>query len=117
MLASARLCLPLLRAPPAHSSSARLGTSCLQASLGFLVPTLYVWRAQLITALKHVEAQPQGWRRREAEDELHRSAYAWLCSPVVQAVEAVPGGWTLASALAALASFCCGVVWHHRQNA
>ena len=67
-------------------------------------------------ALKHVENQLYERHRREAEEELRRSAYAWLCSPVVAALDAVPGGWTLASAMAALAAFCCGAVWHHRQN-
>ncbi|KAI7845339.1 hypothetical protein COHA_001046 [Chlorella ohadii] len=89
----------------------------LQASLGFLLPTLYVWRSQLLVALKYVEGQRHWRRRAEADSALHGSAYAWLCSPVLRAAEFCTGDWTLAVVLAALGGFIAGVLWHHQQNA
>lgn len=87
-----------------------------QASLAFLLPTLYVWRSQLLVAFKYVEGQ-QHWRRRaEADSALHGSAYAWLCAPVLRAAQFCTGDWTLAVVLAALGGFVAGVLWHIQQN-
>lgn len=87
-----------------------------QASLGFTLPTLYVWRSQLLAALKYVEDQQPWQRRAEADSALHASAYAWLCSPVLRAAEFCTGEWTLTIVLAALGGFIAGVLWHHQQN-
>ena len=87
-----------------------------QASLGFTLPTLYVWRSQLLAALKYVEDQQHWQRRAEADSALHASAYAWLCSPVLRAAEFCTGEWTLTIVLTALGGFIAGVLWHHQQN-
>lgn len=97
--------------------SAELPVPHVQALLGFLLPTLYVWRSQLLVALKYVEGQRHWRRRAEAVSALHGSAYAWLCGPVLRAAEFCTGDWTLAVVLAALGGFIAGVLWHHQQNA
>lgn len=99
--------------PPACLPTA----SCLQASLGFVLPTLLVWRAQLGAARRYVggRAHTDGVRGAEqAEAELRRSQYTWVCAPVLRAAHM--WGWAVNTALAALLGFGAAVLWQQPAN-
>lgn len=96
-----------------------MARGCLQASLGFVLPTLLVWRQQLRAARAHAQRQRQrqplnaarapggladGRELAAADAELARCEYARLCQPVLEAVDAY-GGCAVPVAVAALAGF------------
>ena len=87
--------------------------SCLavQASLGFVLPTLVAWRAHL-QAVQRYAAQGRnhdGTRSEERDREVQRSQYSRICAPVLDVVDSV-GGAPVPVGLAALAGFVTAVI-------
>lgn len=77
----------------------------LQASLGLVLPTLLVWRAQLSAARRHAARHPGT----AAEAELARSAYERLCAPVLEMADAF-GGAAVPTVLGALAGYVASLL-------
>ena len=94
----------------------------LQVSLGFLLPTLVVWQAQLEAAQQYASGQrgqrplrgssPPLHHMRAAQAELACSGYSRVCLPVVQSAAAY--GWSIILGLAALLTFVAAVVWQSK---
>lgn len=101
----------------------------LQASLCFVLPTILLWRQQLHAAREYAGQQQRQEQRAQraqrtqrqpldhrpdgmpaAEAELQACQYTRLCKPVLEAVDACPGGWLVTVALAALAGFVTATV-------
>jgi hypothetical protein len=78
-------------------------------SLGLVLPTLVVWRAQLQAARGFVAEQRDGGSRRCAEWRLQCSPYTRLCQPALEAADVF--GWAGTTLLAALWSFLAAVTW------
>ena len=114
-------CLPICRWLPTF-------LLLLQASVGLMLPTLMVWRAQLELARRHASGQ-RGQRRAreggphrpaqhdqsmaEAEAELASSEYGQVCLPVMQA--AAGYGFAVIIGLAALLAFAAALMWQSKS--
>ena len=85
--------------------------AALQCSLGLMLPTLLVWRAQL-RAVHALEQRRRQRRSRAAAPALQGSQYAWLCQPLLQGAEAC--GWLVPLAGAALVGFVAALVVQSR---
>lgn len=97
---------------------------CAQISLGLVLPTLMLWRAQCQAAQQWVaeqqaREQPRARRRRlhpgrqpptVAEMELAASQYATVAAPVLQAAQAFPGGWLVLPPVAAMLAWVAAVL-------
>ena len=95
--------------PSPHACPAPLLAA--QVPLGFVLPTLLAWRAQLRTA----RANAAEWRGRgpqdvaaAAEAELQSSEYERVCAPALKA--AAYWGWPITLALAGLAGFIAALL-------
>jgi hypothetical protein len=98
----------------------------MQVSLGFMLPTLVVWQAQLEAAQQYASGQ-RGQRQlrgssspplhdmRAAQAELACSEYTRVCLPVVQS--AAEYGWSIIMGLLALLTFVAAVVWQSKWGA
>lgn len=93
----------------------------LQVSIGYALPTLLVWRAQLQAARKWAEEQgareaPRQPRRRPGElstvveMELASSQYATVCSPALQLARSFPGGTPTVVAVAGMFAWLAAVL-------
>ncbi len=72
----------------------------MQLSVGLVLPTLLVWRAQLATARRLCQDAPPGPQRGSLQQDFERSSYARLCQPALRA--AGLAGWWLPLLVAAL---------------
>ena len=79
----------------------------VQLSIGLVLPTLLVWRAQLATARRLCqEDAPAGPHGESLQREFERSSYARLCQPALRA--AGLAGWWLPLLVAALVGYQAG---------
>lgn len=80
----------------------------VQATLGFVLPTLVVWTAQARAVERWAAAQGAAGRSEGAALKVARSQYAALCRPALAAAAAY--GWPVTLALAAAAAFVAGTL-------
>lgn len=77
-----------------------------QLSIGLMLPTLLVWRAQLSAARRLCQDAPSGPQRLALQREYEHSMYCRLCQPVLHAVGL--GGWWVPMLAAALGGYQAG---------
>lgn len=78
---------------------------CAQASVGFVLPTLITWRAQLRAARRYAERRPGA----DADRQLAGSAYERVCAPVLELAD-LYGGAAVPTALAALLGYVAALL-------
>jgi len=77
----------------------------MQASLGWALPTLVLWRTQVEAAQLWAANPERCGDTQQAQAQLEESQYGRLCRPMLQAADASLGGAACCMALLALAGF------------